>query len=596
MTDDAKRVETVTLDGRPTAVDPESASVGSGEPRDSGERYRVIGRLGKGGMGEVMLVRDQRIGREVALKRIRRAAPSERVLQRFLREASIQGRLEHPAIVPLYDLDHDASGEPFFTMKKLSGTTLAKIIAQRDSSVQRLLRAFAEVCLAVELAHTRGIVHRDLKPDNIVLGDFGEVYVLDWGVAKIVGEPEPELADLSSESGEDGTTATVPGTAVGTPGFMSPEQARGDADVDARADVYSLGCILFEILAGIPSHPPGKALAAERSVPRPSTVAPDRVIAPELDDLCVAATVPDRTQRLATARELGERVQRYLDGDRDLAARRQLASDHFAKAQAAFAAGDDDEHRRVAMREAACALALDPALTGAAELVGRLMLEPPRTTPREVQEAIDADDLHTVRSHARVGVWAYLGFLGFTPLLWWIAPRGSPYVLALSGMIITNIVLCWWGARYRPHGKEWGLALSTTILLAIVAHMYTPFLAAPGLAATTVIVVLLSPTRSLLTSNVLAMSTLMAIAVLAPWILEQTGTLVSTTSIGADGIHLRAPALAGDQTTTLIVGVLYVFGMIAGGAFLAAAMRARERTARHRLHLQAWQLRQLVPR
>ena len=598
MTDRGDRSETVTLDGRPTAVDPDAPNQGT-EAATTGERYRVVSRLGKGGMGEVMLVRDQRIGREVALKRIRRAQPSERTLQRFLREASVQGRLEHPSIVPLYDLDHDDSGQPFFTMKKLTGTTLAKILRERpDYSLQRLLRAFAEVCLAIELAHTRGIIHRDLKPDNIVLGDFGEVYVLDWGVVKIVGEPDPELGDLSSDSNEDVERATAPGTAVGTPGFMAPEHARAETDLDARVDVYALGCILFEFLAGVPRHPPGKPglmSALGGADVRPSERAPDRAIPPELDELCVQATAADRDRRIATARELGERVQHYLDGDRDLAMRRQLAREHLASAQAAFAAGDGEQQRQLAMREAGSALALDPTLAGAAELVGRLMLEPPRTMPREVDEAILEEDVQTLRSHARVGFWLFLGFLAFTPLLWWIAPRGSPYVLALTLMIVISLGLCWWGARSRPLGKEGLLAVATTILVAIIAHMFTPFLAAPGMGAMVAMVIVLSPTRSRITSAV-AMAVLPCLAVLVPWMLERLGTLQVTTTIDERGVMLRAPALAGDEASTLVVGVLYVVGLIAGAAILAHVMRGRERAARHRLHLQAWQLRQLVPR
>src|SRR5262249_46226370 len=148
---------------------------------------------------------------------------------------------------------------------------------------------------------------------------------------------------------------------------------------------------------------------------RPSQRARGRAIPPELDGLCAAATAVERAERIATARELGDRVQRYLDGDRDLALRRDLAREHFARAQTAFAEGDSDELRRTAMREAAAALALDPALEGAAALVGRLMLDPPRTTPREVDEAITADEIRTLRADARAGLWALWACLGFTP-------------------------------------------------------------------------------------------------------------------------------------------------------------------------------------
>ena len=163
-------------------------------------RYRVQRRIGKGGMGEVMAARDEQIGREVAIKRMRAANPSQRAIERFLREAQVQGRLEHPAIVPVHEIGRDTDGLPFFVMKKLVATSLAKLL-EEGASRQRLLRAFAEVCLCIEFAHVRGIVHRDLKPDNVMLGDFGEIYVLDWGVAKVVGEEDGDFGDVGSGSG-----------------------------------------------------------------------------------------------------------------------------------------------------------------------------------------------------------------------------------------------------------------------------------------------------------------------------------------------------------------------------------------------------------
>ncbi|MDQ3368445.1 MAG: serine/threonine protein kinase, partial [Myxococcota bacterium] len=332
-------------------------------------RYRVARRIGKGGMGEVMGARDEQIGRDVAIKRMRKANPDQRAIQRFLREASIQGRLEHPAICPVHEIGHDTDGLPFFVMKKLAGTTLAKILDRPGGDratypLQRVLRAFTEVCLAIEFAHVRGIVHRDLKPDNIILGDFGEVYVLDWGVAKVIGEDDDgDFADISG-SGEHATAA---GSAIGTPGYMAPEQVHGRADIDGRVDVYTLGCLLFEILAGEPLHPRGvegmhSAVAGLDA--RPSVRAPSREIPPELDELCVLATRTQRDDRIQTARDLGDRVQRFLDGDRDVALRRDLARTHLDRATAAFEAGDSDDLRALAMREAAAAMALDPALPG----------------------------------------------------------------------------------------------------------------------------------------------------------------------------------------------------------------------------------------
>src|ERR1041385_9264520 len=139
------------------------------------DRYRSGDQIGRGGMGEVVAAYDLTIGREVAIKRLHAREPNDRQIKRFIREAQIQGRLDHPAIAPVYDLGRDATGLPFFVMKRLAGTTLLRGKHRRAE----LLRAFVDVCLAIEFAHVRGVIHRDLKPNNIVLGEFGEVYVLD---------------------------------------------------------------------------------------------------------------------------------------------------------------------------------------------------------------------------------------------------------------------------------------------------------------------------------------------------------------------------------------------------------------------------------
>jgi eukaryotic-like serine/threonine-protein kinase len=575
----------------------EPAPGGEDTASQTGTRYRIVSRLGKGGMGEVITVRDEVIGREVALKRIRRADPSDRLVARFLREAQLQARLEHPAIVPVHEIGRDIGGLPFFTMRKLSGTTLAKILTGERAaySLQRLLRAFAEVCLAVEFAHIHGIVHRDLKPDNIVLGDFGEVYVLDWGVAKVIGEPDGELAlgDTSTDSGSGEVLATMPGTAIGTPGYMAPEQVRGTGEVDGRADVYALGCILYEILAGGRLHPPGQlglATALQGLDARPS-LRRDRTwdVAPELDELCVRATALERDDRIATARELGDRVQRYLDGDRDLAQRRRLAAEHLTAAHDAFAAGADDEHRRGAIRQAASALALDPALAGAAELVGRLMLEPPRTTPREVESAIDEDDARTAQENLRFGIWVYLTFLAFTPLLWWAGPPGSLYPVLIGGVVIANLAVCWWGARVRTAGREWVLATANALLLVIIARGYSP-----ALASINTMAVVFTPTSSRLT-NAFGMSLVTSLAVLGPFALERIGAISFTTTVDDHGVLLQAAAIGGHEPRVLLVASLYFIAMIAAAAGLARNMKARERAAKRHLHVQAWQLRQLVP-
>src|SRR3569623_1872458 len=265
MTDEGRTIQ-VAVTGE-EQVGPERPEPGA----DSliGNRYRVHRRIGKGGMGEVMLARDEQVGREVAIKRMRAANPSQRAIARFLREASVQGRLEHPALVPVHEIGRDSDGLPFFVMKRVTGTPLIKLIEDQTFVLQRVLRALVEVCWCIELAHVRGIIHRDLKPDNIMLGNFGEVYVLDWGVAKVFGE-EDVWSDVGSGSGS-GVHATAAGTASGTPGYMAPEQERGSADIDGRADVYTLGCLLFDLLAGETLHPRGfqglESALAKKPVP-----------------------------------------------------------------------------------------------------------------------------------------------------------------------------------------------------------------------------------------------------------------------------------------------------------------------------------------
>ncbi|HET9627501.1 MAG TPA: serine/threonine-protein kinase, partial [Kofleriaceae bacterium] len=297
--------------------------------------YELRALLGRGGMGEVLLAEDHWIGREVAVKRMRRTAPDLDAERRFLREAKIQARLQHPAVVPVHDMGRDPDGRPYFTMKRLTGDTLHDLL---DQPQQRLLRAFAEVCLAIEFAHEHGVIHRDIKPSNIMLGKFGEVYVLDWGVARVVGDgsANPSIQDIANMDGE-----TQVGDVMGTPGYMAPEQALG-YQMSSAVDVYALGCVLFEILTGEPLHPRGAAGAANaiaQPTVAPSTRRPERTIAPELDAACVAALAEDPAAR-PSARQLAERIQDYLDGDRDLERRRVLAAAQVAEARAALASGD----------------------------------------------------------------------------------------------------------------------------------------------------------------------------------------------------------------------------------------------------------------
>ena len=225
------------------------------------DRYEDMGVLGQGGMGQVRKVKDKRLGRVVAMKIMRPELLSNpREVQRFVEEAQVGAQLQHPSICPVYELDLLPSGEYFFTMPVVTGVrfmdTIRKVhkvssdgrwrSTEDGWTFQRLLDCFLHICEAVAFAHGKGVAHRDLKPQNVMIGELGQVVIMDWGLAKLVGTPLGE-----SEIHSDRQLATRPGSILGTPAYMPPEQAFGDVErVDVRADVYSLGAILYEILSG----------------------------------------------------------------------------------------------------------------------------------------------------------------------------------------------------------------------------------------------------------------------------------------------------------------------------------------------------------
>jgi serine/threonine-protein kinase len=244
-----------------------------GLPPDA--RLEIHGEIARGGMGAILEGHDADLGRSVAVKVLLEShAGRTELLQRFVEEAQITGQLQHPGVVPVYELGQLTDKRPYFTMKLVKGQTLARLLAERKptepavsapSDLPRLLKIFEQVCQAVAYAHDRGVIHRDLKPSNVMVGGFGEVQVMDWGLAKVLHDgstagPEAPAEDVTeirtarstgSEAGEEGDTRT--GTVLGTTAYMAPEQARGEVHrVDERADVFGLGAILCEILTGRP--------------------------------------------------------------------------------------------------------------------------------------------------------------------------------------------------------------------------------------------------------------------------------------------------------------------------------------------------------
>jgi serine/threonine protein kinase len=299
---------------------------------DAGSRERfTLSRLhATGGIGRVWVARDASLGRDVALKELRpERAGNPAVWARFLREAQVTGQLEHPGIVPIYEVGRRPEDQaPFYTMRFVRGRTLAEAAAayhrrraQGEAGkleLRDLLGAFVGVCNAAAYAHSRGVLHRDLKPQNVVLGDFGEVIVLDWGLAKLLGaaEADGEGADPLPVPGAADVEETTQGQVVGTPSYMAPEQAEGRLDLLGPAtDVYGLGAILYEILTGQPPFTGTETSTLLRAVVHESPARPRSLVGgtpAALEAVCLKALAKKAGERYASPKELAAEVQRWL--------------------------------------------------------------------------------------------------------------------------------------------------------------------------------------------------------------------------------------------------------------------------------------------
>ena len=295
-------------------------------PTDEGAgRYRDREEIARGGMGRVVEAMDTLLGRRVALKEA--LSTDTDALRRFAREIRITARLEHPSIVPVYDAGEAADGSPYYVMRKVSGQPLEELVAAAETLPQRLalLPHLVAAANAVAHAHGRGIVHRDLKPSNILVGDLGETVVIDWGLAKVIDEPDDEPTATTHAFDAGDSLRTRIGTVFGTPGFMSPEQLRGEP-VDERSDVYALGATLYHLLARRPPHARSSGTemmgAAAQGPPQPiRELVPG--VPPELSTIVDKALAYDDRVRYPNAGALAEDLQRFLTGQ-------LVASHHYS--------------------------------------------------------------------------------------------------------------------------------------------------------------------------------------------------------------------------------------------------------------------------
>ncbi len=584
-------------------VDP-AVRVGSAQslvPGPSDARYDVLGTLGVGGMGKVELYRDRWIGREIARKSMAKKRKNDpKALNAFMREAKIQGQLEHPAVVPVHDLAFEPDGRPTFTMKRVRGRTFRELMDAEDRPpLRRLLSAFHRVCLAIDYAHRRGVIHRDLKPENIMVGDFGEVYVLDWGIAKLAGEPTTgDKLDMEGilQSSPNALAKRVP---TGTLGYMSPEQVRCE-ELDPRSDVYGLGLILFEILTNRKTHPtklPQVFYSTLQEVGRASEVAQ---VPPELDEACALALRVDRDHRVQSARALADLVQAFLDGDRDLEARHRRASELVDRALALLVEArteGSERKQQSAGRQIAQALALAPEDERVRSSFLGAITEPPVQTPNDVAQQL-RDNLATkTRQGATFAAILYTLFavavggwmLIFRPAI----HETGLVVVGMVSIIIAAAASLWLRTTEVPRDAILGVIfLLSTVSICVLSRVLSPWVLVPTLLITNSFGFAIIGGR-LLRRFVVGFTVLVTPAVALFDVLSTRTTAVFV----ENGMHVSSQVVTGERVGDLFVavpGVLAVVFLI----FLISVVRVLETNEKvvSELAMQRWRLRQLLPK
>ena len=313
-----------------------------GDLGDVPSRYEMKSELGRGGMGEVLLTRDKVMMRDIALKTVLPDLPSDNnPRERLVHEARLTGSLEHPNVVPTYEIGQLPNGEPYYTMRVVREKSLEQILEEKrtgdggdEHSLTQLVSILRQVALALQYAHDQNVVHRDIKPENILIGSYGEVFIIDWGVAKVVDD---SLTSFSTEE----LFELEEGAILGTPYYMAPEQARGEnTTIDHRADVYALGSVLYDILTLTPVFQTERTLSLLLQVVQeepdpPSKRAPDREVPAELEEICLTALEKDPDDRYQTAEEFADELEMFLEGVKERERRLRMAKEATQRGHAA---------------------------------------------------------------------------------------------------------------------------------------------------------------------------------------------------------------------------------------------------------------------
>ncbi len=582
-------------------------------------RYEQGDLLGKGGMGEVRIHVDTRIGREVAIKVLSpRKAPGGRSAKRFVQEAMLQGQLEHPTVVPIYDVGSTVDGRPYFSMKRVRGKTLSEVLRGRRSgdpatvaafSVRRLLEDFSRLCLAVDFIHQRGVLHRDIKPANVMLGEFGEVYLLDWGLAKYeadesVGDSSEDEVSVDTGGFIDAPEPTKDGVMLGTPGYMSPEQVRGAqvAKVGPAADVYALGVLLYEIVTGRRLHRGRTAKERVHStmntgIVRVNKLFPELAISPHISELIATTLNPISELRTCSPREMHNQIQRHLDGYRDVESRRRQADDLYELAKVVERERPEQSAEQMRARKLELlgrALALQPDHSGALLEFVELLAQPVRKVPAEVAEELRDVEANQVKSAGRLGALVFLGLNVFTL---WLAKMAEfdewshllPFIICTTATGVVSYAI----SKMEKPGPQHSYVVFVLAVLttASLVNFFGVFVVVPSmLAVITMAFALNTPARWGWRVIATGGGAVVALSLLPAWGVVPSGVL---THKGAYMVNLPLRVKTEGEMQLFVTIASCAVVMLAG--FAIVPLRLRLDLAQRRARTTTWQLRHLIP-